>query len=69
MLATKIVAQRAMQVKIKKGMMSNTDSYSLEGFSRKKELSQNVSYLQELDRELDRIWEDISGTFQSEIVK
>lgn len=68
-LATKLVAQRALQTKVKKAMFSNTDSYTLEGFSRKKELGQNVTYLQELDRDVDKLWEQLSGAFQSEVAK
>jgi len=68
-LATKLVAQRVLQSKVKKNMFSNTDSYSLEGFSRRKELSQNVTYLESLQTEIDKLWEEMTGSFQSEIVK
>jgi len=68
-LATKLVARRVIQAKIKWSHTSSPDSFTLEGFSNRKNTGQLVNYLKELDREIEELFKEITGAFSSDISK
>lgn len=69
MLTTKLVARRILKSKAKGSMFGSVDSISIESLSIRKDFGGMVNYLQDLDREIEDLFKEISGTFSADIVK
>jgi|TARA_Y100000310_G_scaffold339517_1_gene432425 hypothetical protein len=67
-LTTKMVAKRVIQAKANRSQISSIDPISLEGISLGKGITQTSIYLQQLEREIRDLMEEVVGTFRTELV-
>ena len=62
-LATKMVARRVIDMKVKKSAFTSTDSVSLASLSIKKELRDNVEYLSKLDSDIEGLFGEVGELY------
>jgi len=68
-LATKMVALRVIKAKANRSQISSIDPISLEGISIGKGITQTTIYIQQLEKEIKELIEEVVGTFRTELVR
>jgi hypothetical protein len=68
-LSTKMVARRILATKANLSQFSSIDSFSLDGLSISKNITQSVNYMQSLDLDIKRLQNEVVGAFKVDVVR